>query len=115
MSARNKGSKWFGRHKGKGTKSPQTARTPRLLGLELLEDRTLPSISVLPTTAAPAWTDLGPTSITGGQVEGLGNQSNPVTGAVVAFAKAPNSNAVFAATANGGVWATDDITRVTRV
>jgi hypothetical protein len=74
------------------------------------------TVAIPPANAAPPWTDLGPTTITGGQDEGLVNQQNPVAGAVVAFAAAPtNANIVFAGTANGGVWKTTNINQTVTV
>ncbi len=115
MSARRKGWKWFGRRNDKSTKFPRGTRKLQRLCLEVLEDRTLPAITVgFPTT--PAWTSLGPTALLSGQNEGLFNQQNPVTGAVTAFAAAPNnSNVVFAATANGGIWETQNFNATTTV
>jgi hypothetical protein len=73
--------------------------------LEALEDRTLLSINLVGQPAA--WSSFGPSPILGGGVEGMGDQGNPVSGAVTAIVVNPdNANVVYAATTNGGVWKT---------
>src|SRR2546425_3689327 len=53
-------------------------------------------------SGVPSWTEQGPDSITGGIVEGLGN--DPVAGAVQAIAVHPyNKNVIFVGSVNGGV------------
>jgi hypothetical protein len=77
-----------------------------ILRLELLEDRTLPSITL---TGVPTWIPQGPGPTFKGQTEGLTN--NPVSGAVKAIAADPdNANRVFIGTVNGGIWKTDNAT-----
>jgi hypothetical protein len=74
------------------------------LSLEILEDRTLLDIRL---TGAPTWMAQGPDPITGGQVEGLGDQNNPVAGAVSSIAVNPNNaNDIYLGTVNGGIWST---------
>jgi Ca2+-binding RTX toxin-like protein len=78
----------------------------RRLILEALEDRTLPSITGIPT-----WNPVGPAPSTSGSdqlgVVGLTAQQNPVTGAIDAIAADPfDANIVFAGGVNGGVWRT---------
>jgi hypothetical protein len=76
---------------------PQRAR----LLLEVLEDRTLPSISL---SGVPSWVEQGPGPI-------QPPLFLPVAGAINAIAADPtDANRVFAATVNGGVWRTDDAT-----
>jgi hypothetical protein len=92
----------------------------RRLQLELLEDRTLLAITPTIPNPAPAWTDLGPTTIIDpngiSNQAGMGNQQKPTAGAVVAFAAAPNNpSVVFAATANGGIWKTVNINQTATV
>jgi hypothetical protein len=74
--------------------------------LEVLEDRTLPSITL---TGVPNFIPQGPGPIVSGQTEGLTN--GPVTGAVNAIAPDPsNANRVFIGTVNGGIWRTENAT-----
>ncbi len=111
------------RRDGRSKRSLNVASRLRLLGFEPLEDRTMLAIavSIPPANAAPTWTDLGPSPIQNGQVTGMPLQNNPVAGAVVAFATAPSSAApnaptvAFAATANGGVWETNNLGATTPV
>jgi hypothetical protein len=102
------------RRNRKGKPARPGARVPRRLQFEPLEDRTMLAVTVVPSNPN-LWTSLGPTTITGGQVEGLWNQQNTVAGAVVAFAAAPNGATVFAGTANGGVWKTTNINQTATV
>jgi Ca2+-binding RTX toxin-like protein len=77
-----------------------------VLGLELLEDRTLLTIQL--TTPIPDWVEQGPGPIRGAQLHIP--PDNRGTGAVEAVAVAPDHQHAFAATVNGGIWRTDDIT-----
>lgn len=64
----------------------------------------------LPTT----FTLQGPAGITGGQVEGLGAQNNPVAGAVKAVVPHPTDpNVMWVGSVNGGVWRTTNATSAT--
>src|SRR5437588_2192504 len=77
-----------------------------VLRLEVLEDRTLPSITL---TGVPNFIPQGPGPTFNGQTEGLTNR--PVTGAVNAIAPDPsNANRVFIGTVNGGIWMTNNAT-----
>lgn len=66
--------------------------------------------------SAQSWVARGPFGITGGQVEGnsggvMASQGRPVSGAVEALLAHPtNSNVLFAATTNGGIWRTTNAT-----
>ncbi len=73
--------------------------------LEILEDRTLPSIT---TVGVPTWTAQGPAMES---QQPFGNPTtgpnDPVNGAVESIAVNPNNPAqIIAGTANGGVWRT---------
>ncbi|MGH3737289.1 MAG: hypothetical protein ACRDT6_16990 [Micromonosporaceae bacterium] len=53
----------------------------------------------------------GPTAITGGQVEGLGAQNNPVAGAVHTVVAHPTDpDLLWVGTVNGGIWRTNNAT-----
>jgi hypothetical protein len=88
-----------------------TARRParrrgRFWNFEILEDRTLFSISAL---GIAHWVEEGPGPLTGGQLEGIPN--TPVAGAVSSLAVDPaNPDVVFLGTVNGGVWRTTHAT-----
>jgi hypothetical protein len=71
--------------------------------LERLEDRTVPSAT---------WVEQGPGPIVGtGTGDELPAQNNPTTGAVNAIAVNPaNPDIAYAASVNGGVWRTDNLT-----
>ncbi len=73
--------------------------------LELLEDRTLPSIT---TVGVPTWTAQGPAMESQQQFgNGSTGPNDPVTGAVESIAVNPNNPAqIIAGTVNGGVWRT---------
>ena len=122
MRAFPEGLRTTGRNR-RGKRARPGARIPRLLQFEPLEDRTLLTItpSIPLANAAPGWTDLGPQPILNGQVTGMPLQNNPVAGSVIAFATAPASAAVgaatvaFAATAGGGVWETNNLNATTAV
>lgn len=58
-----------------------------------------------PTLAEHGWTAIGPAGTRRGQT---GNRDNPVSGRVTGIAVAPGGNRVYVATANGGVWRSDD-------
>lgn len=58
-----------------------------------------------PTLADHGWTAIGPAGTRRGQT---GSKDNPVSGRVAGIAVAPGGNRVYAATANGGVWRSDD-------
>jgi hypothetical protein len=98
------------KHRGKAA---NTRRRPglwqrfRRLGLERLEDRTLLSVDL---TAIPTWQAQGPGPIWYGQSL-TPPQANEVVGAVQTIAVNPsNRDNVFIATANGGIWETNDAT-----
>ncbi|MBI3350752.1 MAG: hypothetical protein HY020_26585 [Burkholderiales bacterium] len=57
------------------------------------------------TQALHGWTAIGPAGTRRGQT---GTRDNPVSGRVTGIAVAPNGNRVYVATANGGVWRSDD-------
>jgi hypothetical protein len=68
--------------------------------LELLETRTMLSVT---------WSNIGPSAILHGQVQGLGDDK--VAGAVQAIAPYPdNANIIYIGTVNGGVWKTTNAT-----
>lgn len=75
--------------------------------LEKLEQRETPAVTAgLSQTAT--WSDLGPTTITNGQVRNIG-ANNTVNGAVQAMVAHPTDpNIMFVAGPNGGVWRTTD-------
>ena len=86
----------------------QDRRSRRYLpALEVLEDRTLMSITV-----GPQWTSLGPAPIT--QAADAISPPGPttpgiVTGAMEAIAVDPaNSNHIYVGTVNGGIWQTQN-------
>lgn len=57
------------------------------------------------------WTEQGPGPIINGQAEGLTNPTNPVSGAVNAFAVVPgDANTLYVASVNGGIWKTSNAT-----
>lgn len=77
-------------------------RVWRELLLELLEDRTAPTVTL---TGFPTWESQGPGPITGGQVEGI--DKNPVSGAISAIAVHPTDpNTVYVGSVGGGIWKT---------
>src|SRR5438067_972506 len=91
---------WFYRlfRQFKATK-PRPSRKRCRLGLEQLEDRTVPAISLSNT----AWTAVGPASIGGGQIPGGGQ----VSGRITAIAGDPtNADVIYIGAAGGGVWKT---------
>jgi photosystem II stability/assembly factor-like uncharacterized protein len=58
---------------------------------------------------AQDWVAQGPGPITGGQVEGMGPQNNPVAGAIHAVLPHPtDANTIYVGSVNGGVWKTTD-------
>src|ERR1019366_3298869 len=95
----------------RGRRQPVLIRR-RLLEVEILEDRTMPT-AVLSGT--PTWIAEGPAPNTNGQDVNvpaeIGGGANPVAGAVQAIAVNPgNAKNVFVGGVNGGVWETADIT-----
>ena len=113
MRANPECSKTTGRRNRKGKRAQLNARAPRRLQFEPLEDRTLLAVTL--SNPSTAWTSLGPTAIVNDQTVNLPLQNSPVAGAITAFATAAASAAAnaptvaFAATANGGVWETNDL------
>jgi hypothetical protein len=92
------------RSRSRRARKQQRNRSP--LTLEVLEDRTLPSVTV---SGVPAWVEQGPGVIQNGQVTGIPN--SPVIGAVEAVAPDPaDPNVLFVGAVNGGVWRTTDAT-----
>ena len=78
-----------------------TVLVPVLVGAHAAE------ATVVPAT----WTSQGPGPTTGGQVEGLGAQSNPVVGAVEAIVTHPTDpDIMWAGGVNGGIWRTNNAT-----
>src|SRR6266704_4873067 len=78
---------------------------PRRLALEALEERTLLAIV---TQGLPDWIEQGPGPNVNGQVENVA-PNNAVTGAINAIAADPsNANILYVATANGGIWRTNN-------
>ena len=68
--------------------------------VECLEDRSLLAVT---------WSNVGPSVIYGGQVQGLGD--NKVAGAVQAIAPDPsNADIIYIGTVNGGIWKTSNAT-----
>ncbi|MCY2927629.1 MAG: sialidase family protein [Planctomycetota bacterium] len=66
---------------------------------------------IAPMAQGQTWIEQGPGSVTGGQVEGMAAQSNPVYGAVHRIAASPTDpNTVFIGAVNGGVWRTTNAT-----
>ncbi len=71
-------------------------------------------ISLLASEAS--WTPVGPFSTTGGQVEGMEPQGNPVAGAINIVVVDPlHPNIAYAASPNGGIWKTTDFLATTTV
>jgi hypothetical protein len=71
--------------------------------LEMLEER------VLPALGTPAWLNEGPGPRIESSTAGMTAQQNPTTGAVNDVVVSPvDSNTLFAATVNGGIWRTRD-------
>lgn len=61
--------------------------------------------------SAQSWVANGPSLLTGGQVEGMGAQGNPVIGAMhTVIAHATNPNILYAGGTNGGIWRTTNAT-----
>ena len=88
-------------------KTPDAMKLTRWLPtLERLEARETPAVTAgLSQTAT--WADLGPNTITGGQVRGI--TTNSAIGAVSALVAHPTDpNIMFASGTNGGVWRTLD-------
>src|ERR1043165_9788772 len=85
-------------------RAKSTRRTPSYT--ERLEPRVMLTVStILPTL--PTWTEQGPDLITNGGVSGIGNQQNPVSGAIQAIAQDPqHPNTVLIGAVNGGIWKT---------
>ncbi len=98
---------WLDRPRRPARPARRHPKTPsRKLTLEMLEDRTLPSITL---TGSPDWVEQGPGPINNGQVSA--DPNNAVTGAVQALVEHPTTaGMVFAGTVAGGVWRTADIT-----
>ena len=72
--------------------------------LERLEDRRV-------LAAPPIWQFQGPAPILEGQVEGMQPQLSPVSGAAHAVVPHPtNSEMMYVASVNGGIWRTDNAT-----
>lgn len=91
--------------------SKKSLNRPRTLSkrwrpiLEVLEDRTVPTVSY----AGPAWVNQGPFGAINGQVEGIVNR--PVSGAVQTIAAHPtNADIAWIGTTNGGIWRTNNAT-----
>src|SRR6516164_8510846 len=58
-----------------------------------------------------AWVEQGPGPLFNGDVEGMEADHNPVTGAVEVLAPDPtNPDILYAGTANGGIWKTNNAT-----
>ena len=100
---------WFNKFFGFKTRSRRlsTARSRRIQGvrtrcpmLELLETRTMLAVT---------WSNVGPSAISHGQVQGLGDDK--VAGAVQAIAPYPdNADIIYIGTVNGGIWKTTNAT-----
>ena len=74
-----------------------------------------PGIEVL-FTGQDTWTGQGPSSVTGGQMEGMDAQGNPIAAAITAILIDPiNPSIVYISAANGGIWRTFDINRTIQV
>jgi hypothetical protein len=84
-------------------------RRPRRPRLELLEDRTMPSVSL---GGIPNWVPEGPApQMSAGNVDAPTAATKLDDGAVEALAVDPsNSKHVFAGSPNGGIWQTADFT-----
>src|SRR5262245_20971497 len=88
-------------------KKRRPGASPRsVLSLEALEDRTLMDIAL--TKGFPLWVEQGPGPITQAQLSAA--PDNRAAGAVEAVAIGPDHKVAYAATVNGGIWRTDDIT-----
>ena len=67
-------------------------------------------------TSDTAWTAVGPFTTTGGQVEGMDPQGNPVAGALnIALINPDNPNIAYVASPNGGIWKTTNFLATTKV
>src|SRR5262245_12314871 len=96
---------FFGGSSRRKKRSPG-ARPRSVLSLEALEDRTLMDIAL--TNGFPLWVEQGPGPITQAQLTAA--PDNRAAGAVEAVAIGPDHKVAYAATVNGGIWRTDDIT-----
>ncbi|OGL02809.1 MAG: hypothetical protein A3E31_16285, partial [Candidatus Rokubacteria bacterium RIFCSPHIGHO2_12_FULL_73_22] len=74
-----------------------------------------PGIEVV-FTGQDEWTGQGPTDVTGGQLEGMDAQGNPIAAAISAILVDPvNPSIVYIGAVNGGIWRTFDINRTIQV
>src|SRR5205823_3455189 len=82
---------------------PRSRRSVRRLAVDILEDRTVPAITL---TGVPNWVEQGPGPIQNNpNVAGMEAQGKPVSGAVEAIAAHPtDANTLFIGTASGGIW-----------
>jgi uncharacterized repeat protein (TIGR01451 family) len=84
------------------SRSRRSQYRSRRLQLEVLEERTLLSLS------STVWTPIGPAPIEGGQT---GNLPAPVSGRITGLAADPsNADVLYIAAASGGVWKTTNAT-----
>src|SRR5437879_8419621 len=94
------------RRRGGRTQRPRKPRRPfpknrALPGVECLEDRTLPSITLF---GVPNWVPQGPGPI-------IDSSGSTVCGAISAIAPDPtNANNLYVGTVNGGIWHTTNAT-----
>src|SRR5262249_52090698 len=96
---------FFGGSSRRKKRSPG-ARPRSVLSLEALEDRTLMDIAL--TKGFPLWGERGPGPTTQAQLSAA--PDNRAAGAVEAVAVGPDHKLAYAATVNGGIWRTNDIT-----
>lgn len=87
---------------------PPTVRRGKALAVPLL-------LAVITTgagrDAGAEWVNLGTGGILGGQVEGMGPQDDPVSGAVRAIVPHPtDADVLWVAAVNGGIWRTSNAT-----
>ncbi len=86
-------------------RTPTIRRRPlrARLGVELFEERTLPSASI--PLNATTWTSIGPSPITPGQGPGSPSSTGRVNGIAV---DPTNTNVIYVAADTGGIWSTND-------
>src|SRR3954451_19820580 len=79
----------------------------RKLCFEILEDRTLPAVTLV---GIPDWANPGPAPIQGGQSDTDNSFGDEVVGAINTIAIDPiNPGRAYIGATNGGIWRTDNL------